>query len=146
MGLSILDPCRVAVVATAVLVVLLFITRRLGPRGAQLELRLLAAFLIGMPLVYVARVLMTGAQAFLWLEVLALPVFAALAFSGLKWSPWFLVAGIAIHGVGWDSWHYRRSAYIPDWYSAGCFLVDLALAAYVVSRISAYRQATKSSS
>jgi hypothetical protein len=34
------------------------------------------------------------------------------------------------HGLGWDSWHYRNSPYIADWYSSGCLLVDITIGAY----------------
>ena len=134
------DPCRVAIAATVVVVAFLFVVRRQGPQGVEVEKRLLAAFLVGMPFVYVARALVAGAQSSLWWEVLAVPLFSVVAILGLKKSPWFLVAGIASHGMAWDAWHYRRSAYIPNWYSACCLLLDLALAGYLLLRVSAYTQ------
>ena len=107
-------------------------------RPIHTERLLFAAFLCGMPFVYVAQYL-TAANAkpggWLWLEVAGIPIFATLALLGVKISPWFLVIGIAAHGVGWDSWHYRNSAYIPDWYSISCLLVDITIGAYAAVRI-----------
>lgn len=123
-----LDPCRIAVTASAIVVAFLFFTRRLGPRGVQAERRLLAGFLFGMPLVYVARALLAGSEASLWVEIVGVPLFTALVLLGMKSSPWFLAAGIASHGIAWDAWLYENSAYIPDWYSVFCLLLDLALA------------------
>lgn len=95
----------------------------------------LAAFLAGMPVVYFAQYLAVAhgnAQpgGWLWLEFAGILIFATLAVLGLKVSPWFLVIGIVAHGLGWDSWHYRNSPYIADWYSTGCLLVDITIGAY----------------
>lgn len=102
---------------------------------------------VGMPLVYVLRYLFafTGRvmDFWLWVEVLGLFVFAALAILGVKRSPWFLAIGIVLHGLTWDSWHYRNSTYMPDWYAVACFAVDLALGAYVAARVPAYERASR---
>jgi hypothetical protein len=82
-----------------------------------------------------------AAGSWVWVELLGLALFAAFAALGLKYSLWFLAIGIAGHGVGWDSWHYENSAYIPNWYALACLLVDLALAAYVAAPVPAYREA-----
>ena len=51
-------------------------------------------------------------------------------------APWLLAAGIAGHGLAWDSWHYLASStYIPGWYSLGCLLVDAAIGLYAAVRI-----------
>ena len=137
--------CLAAVVVTVVITVLLWITRQQGSRGANFERYLLAGFLACMPLVYVMRCLFaspgTAAGRWLWVEILSVPVFAALAILGVKRSPWFLALGIALHGLAWDSWHYRNSTYMPDWYSFACLAVDLTLAAYVAARIPVYQRA-----
>ena len=107
----------------------------------QFERAWLAAFLVGMPVVYLLGWLgarSRTAASWSWVELLGLALFAALAVLGFKNSPWFLVIGIAGHGIAWDSWHYRNSTYVPDWYSVACMLVDLALGAYVAARIPAY--------
>jgi hypothetical protein len=74
----------------------------------------------------------------LWIELLGLVVYVALAVLGLKVSPWFLVVGIAAHGLAWDSWHYH-SAYIPNWYAIACLLADIGLSVYIAARIPAWR-------
>jgi hypothetical protein len=141
------DPCLLAAVATGVVIVFLWATRWQGSRGVSFERNLLAAFLVAMPLVYVARYLFasTGGAAkhWLWIEVLGVIIFAALAVLGLKRSAWFLAIGIVAHGLAWDSWHYRKSTYIPDWYAISCLAVDLALGAYVAVRVPAYRRASR---
>lgn len=139
-------PCIAATLVTGVLVAFLWVSVFLGQRTIQTELWLLAAFLCGMPFVYVIRYLVTvnvttTPGSWLWLECAGIPIFATLALLGLKKSSWFLVIGIAAHGLGWDSWHYGNSAYIPNWYSTGCLLVDITIATYVAVRIPVYREA-----
>lgn len=140
------DPCLLAAAVTVVLLILLWLTRWRGLWGAEFERKLLAAFLVGMPLVYVLRYLFasrgSAANFWLWIEIVGIPIFAALAVLGVKRSPWFLAIGIIVHGLAWDSWHYRNSTYIPDWYSIFCMAVDFALGAYVVARASAYQRAS----
>jgi len=141
------DPCILAAAATVVVLVVLWITRWRGPRAAKRERDLFAAFLIGMPVVYVLRSLFDSATRpatfWFWIEVLGLFIFVGLAVLGVKRSPWFLAVGIVAHGLTWDSWHYRNSAYIPDWYAIGCMLVDFALGAYVAARVPAYQRASR---
>jgi len=139
------DPCLIAVVFTVIITILLWITRWQGLRAANFERYLLAGFLAYMALVYVMRYLFVsaGTGQWLWVEVLSVPIFAALAVLGIKRSPWFLAIGIALHGLAWDSWHYRNSTYMPDWYTFACLAVDLSLAAYVASRIPVYQRASR---
>src|SRR5262250_3616561 len=49
------DPCLLAAAASVLLFILLWLTRWRGLRGVNFERNLLAAFLVGMPLVYVLR-------------------------------------------------------------------------------------------
>ena len=141
------DPFLLAAGTTVVLLAFLWVTRWLGSHAVIFERNLLAAFLVGMPLVYVTRYLFasTGhAQNFwLWVEVLGIPIFAALALLGVKRSPWFLAIGMLLHGLGWDTWHYRNSAYIPDWYAIACLAADLAFGTYVAARVPAYQRASR---
>jgi hypothetical protein len=99
-----------------------------------------------MPLVYVSRYLFasTGhaASFWLWVEVLGTIIFVALAVLGVKRSPWFLAIGMVLHGLVWDTWHYQRSTYIPDWYVIACLAVDLAFGAYVAARVRVYQRAS----
>ena|SRR5690348_4205519 len=142
------DPCIAAAAATVVITACLWLARWQGSRGATFEKYLLAAFLVYMALVYLMRYLFvfTGraVNSWLWVEIIGLPIFATFAVLGVKRSPWFLAIGIATHGLAWDSWHFRTSAYMPDWYVIACLALDITLAAYVGARIPAYRSASKS--
>jgi hypothetical protein len=138
------DPFLLATVVRAVTVACLWLARWLGSRAIKFERTMLAGFLVAMPLVYVMGWFAArdhAASSWIWVELLGLALFAAFAALGLKNSPWFLAIGIAGHGFAWDLWHYKNSAYIPDWYAVACMLVDLALGAYVAARIPAYREA-----
>jgi hypothetical protein len=140
------DPCILASVANAIVAPCLWLTRKRRFQGISVERYLLAAFLAGMPLVYLGRYLVSTdviATVWLWLEILGLLIFVTFAVLGLTRSPWFLVIGIALHGIAWDSWHYESSAYIPSWYAFGCAAVDLALGGYVATRVQQYRQASQ---
>jgi hypothetical protein len=134
------SPCHLASIGACVTLAVLHVARGLGPRGVRIERHTLAAFLIGMPVVYIASWLVTpGAErSWLWIEAVGLPIYAALAVLGLRRSPWFLAAGIVGHGVFWDAWH-MSSEYVPLWYAVSCLLVDLALGLYVATRIPAGR-------
>lgn len=138
------DPCLIAAAATGVITACLWVSRWQGSRGASFERYLLAGFLVFMALVYVMRYLFVSAApvatSWLWVEILSVPIFAALAVLGVKRSPWFLAIGIALHGLAWDSWHYRNSTYMPDWYIVACLAVDITLGAYVAARTPAYRR------
>ncbi len=117
-----------------------------GLWGLNSERNVLAGFLAGMPLVYVSHYLFasTGRMAnyCFWIEVLGTIIFVALAGLGLKGSPCFLAVGIVAHGLAWDTWHYRNSTYIPDWYANACLPVDLAFGAYVAARVPACQSAS----
>lgn len=141
---ELVDPFLLAAVAGAVTVACLWLTRWLGSRAMKFERTWLAVFLVGMPLIYLMGWFAArdhAASLWIWVELLGLALFAAFAALGLKKSPWFLAIGILGHGLAWDSWHYKNSAYVPDWYAVACLLVDLALGAYVAARVSSYRRA-----
>jgi hypothetical protein len=141
------DPCLVAAAASGVVVACLWLTRWRGLRAVNFERRLLAGFLVAMPLVYVSRYLFASteraANYWFWVEVLGALIFIALAVLGVKRSPWFLAIGMVLHGVAWDTWHYRKSSYIPDWYVIACLAVDLSVGAYVAARVPAYQRASR---
>jgi hypothetical protein len=141
------DPCLLAAAATVVIVTCLWLTRWRGLRGVIFERNLLAGFLVAMPLVYVGRYVFSptgrAVNYWFWVEVLGTAIFAALAVLGVKRSPWFLAIGMVLHGLAWDTWHYRNSAYIPDWYAIACLSVDLTFGAYVAARVPAYQRASR---
>lgn len=133
------DPCRWAYAFAALTIVLLLVTRHLGDRAKLFEVKWLALFLAGMPLIYLGRWILDGRMLAgyrgLIIELAGLLFYATLAVVGLR-RPWFLVAGIAAHGIGWDIWHYYpRSGYIPSWYALGCLVVDVGLAVYAATRV-----------
>ena len=138
------DVCVQAFLFAGATIVALLVTRFLGSAGIAIERAWSAVFLAGMPVVYIVRWLVAeggGAHpAWLSVELLGLPVYAGLAVAGLRSSPWFLVAGIAAHGLAWDSWHYLNTAYIPVWYVIGCLLVDVGLSLYLATRVPAWRE------
>jgi hypothetical protein len=140
-----LDPCLWAAAIAALTIILLLVTRHLGDRARLFEVKWLALFLAGMPLIYVGRWILDGGllagYGALILEVAGLLFYATLAVLGLR-QHWFLVAGIAAHGMGWDIWHYYpKSGYIPAWYAIGCLLVDVGLAVYAATRVPLWQRA-----
>ena len=137
------EVCHVAGILAAVTVVMLHVTRWLGPRGFVIERILSALFLAGMPLVYILSWLARGgagaSSTWLWVEILGFPLYAGLALFGLRRWPSLLAVGIVGHGFLWDSWHYLvHSAYIPDWYSVGCLIADIGIGVYVAVRAPAW--------
>ncbi len=105
------------------------------PAADRLVWWCLLAFLVGMPLVYVADWLrFGGSYPWLAVELAGLALFGALALLAVRRSPWFLAAGILGHAL-WDAAHYGRTAFVPDWYALGCFLIDVGLGLYVLSLV-----------
>ena len=108
------DSCHWAAILACVTIVILSATRWLGPRAIHFERRWSALFLAGMPLIYITRCLIAGgggtSPTWLGVEIAGLPLYAGLAVLGLRGSPWFIVAGIAAHGLAWDSWHWHSSS------------------------------------
>jgi hypothetical protein len=144
------DICHQAAIFAALTIALLYATRFLGPQGIAIERVWATLFLAGMPLVYIGSWFATGGGgaeiAWLWVEIAGFPLYVTLAVLGLKRSPWFLVAGIAAHGVAWDAWHcYLRSPYVPLWYAIGCLLVDVGISVYLAARVPAWQAWARSS-
>ncbi len=126
------EPPYLASIASVVTTIALFVFDL--SNDAKMVRRLLAIFLAGMPLVYLATWLTSpSGQADLWIEMAGFFVFAALAALGLVRSPWFLAAGILAHGLAWDLLHLG-SAFMPAWYAVGCAVVDVGFSAYAASR------------
>ena len=128
------DPGQWAVIGYFLTLVIVVRARFRSARGRSLQ-RWLVVFLCAMPLVYIAYWLRySGPPDWLWIELAGLVVFWAAAFVAATVTPWFLAIGIGAHAV-WDIWHWRRIAFVPDWYAFACFLVDIALAIYIASQI-----------
>lgn len=138
------DPCTRASIAGGVSLILMYVTRWRGDAWIPFERCVLAVFLAGMPVIYLERWLMFRPEdsqpGWLAVELAGLGIFGRHAVLGLKRSPWFLVVGIAGHGIVWDLSHLT-SAYVPSWYAIMCMLVDVGLGLYTASRIPAWRRA-----
>lgn len=134
------DVCQWSNVLAVLTILLLWVARSMGSKGIRLERWLMAAFLAGMPVIYIVRWLQVGGGgahlSWIWIECAGFVVFGALTYAGLLCSPWYLAIGIVAHGLAWDIWHYmQHSSYIPDWYSMGCLSADVGLGAYVATRV-----------
>jgi hypothetical protein len=134
------EPTYQAALAMVVTVAALLVLRAIGPRGARVERIVLAVFLGSMPLVYITTWLVAGAGGSIGVEIAGLLFYATVAIIGATRDPRALVIGIAAHGL-WDLAHYRRSAFMPDWYALGCAVADAGVAIYTASRIGRWRRA-----
>src|SRR5450432_494743 len=93
----------------------------------------LTLFLLGMPVVYLLSadgILNSPGRP---IELLGLAIYGGLAIASYFLPPPVLAAGILFHGIGWDSWHYGNSSYIPNWYAAGCLIADVGIALFALS-------------
>jgi hypothetical protein len=135
---DLVEPTIGATLATPVVLTALLVLR-LGGWRSIFERRLLATFLLFMPTVYLTSFTLHGGGA-PWptLEVAGQAIFAALAFAGLRYSGWILVAGLAGHGLLWDLWHHGRTPFVPDWYTVGCLVVDVGWAFYAGTRVAVW--------
>jgi hypothetical protein len=71
------------------------------------------------------------------LELLGVAIYGALGFLGLRRSPWWLVAGWALHPA-WDiALHYTGPGgeFAPLWYILLCVTFDVAVAGHIAHRI-----------
>jgi hypothetical protein len=125
-----------ASIITSLLILGLWIA---GKRGSQLERQVLALFLAGMPVIYLASLALEPQPGWLAIELVGLVLFVGLAFLGWTRSVWFLAGGIAAHGVFWDAWHHGRVEFVPSWYTLGCFIVDVGLGIYVATQVPRFR-------
>ena len=133
------DPSHWGVLGYALTLVTVLALRLRGARGTRTERRVLAIFLAGMPLVYVADWLRFGGSgAWLGIELVGTAVFVPLAWWGAKRWPWVLAAGIAAHGL-WDLLHYQRTSFVPDWYTIGCAVIDFAGGLYAAAQVELWR-------
>lgn len=130
------DPCHLAAISAVATTATLLYTRNRGPRAMRFERRMMAAFLAGMPLVYVATLLFARDKSGLAIELAAVPIYGAMAWLGLKRWPMLIAIGIAFHGLAWDAWHLPSPRVVPAWYAAGCLVIDVAMAIYVAVRVS----------
>jgi hypothetical protein len=139
------DPCALATLAFAAILIFFWVNFVLEKYGLKAELRWSAGALCGMPIVYIAKYVvstrsLSASDGSPRLELLAVALFGSLGWLGLTTFPWILAAGIAAHGIVWDSWHRGNSPYIPNWYAVGCFRIDVAFSAYLALRLANRRR------
>ena len=65
-------------------------------------------------------------------EAIPALVFVAMAVLGFRKTPWFVVAGLALHGV-FDFFHHSVIANpgVPEWWPGWCLAYDVVAAAYL---------------
>ena len=129
-----LEPTYLASLSSIV-VVLVLGASRFAARGRRIDRQIFALFLGGMPVVYAWAAILRGDTLDLAVETIGILVFGGLAIVGYRRGPWLLGAGIVAHGLAWDAWHHGRSAFIADWYSMGCLIVDLGIGLYALARL-----------
>jgi hypothetical protein len=138
---DLIEPTVQAAITTPIVLTVL-LAFRLGGKPPVWERRLMAFFLAVMPTVYLTSMAVHGGdRTWLAIELAGQLAFAALALAGLRGSGWFLVAGIAAHGLLWDAWHLGRTSFMPDWYAIACLIVDVGWAAYAASRVAVWEAA-----
>lgn len=129
------EPTSLATFITIAVTLLLTGARLAGTD--RFDRPVLAVFLAGMPLVYAWAAILHGDRGDLGVEAIGTLVYVAFAAAGYARWPWLLGAGILAHGLAWDVWHYGRSTYIPDWYSAGCLATDLGVGVFALIAVRA---------
>ncbi|PWB84331.1 MAG: hypothetical protein C3F11_01895 [Methylocystaceae bacterium] len=75
--------------------------------------------------------------AWLGIELTGFAVYASFALLGIVGSPWWLVAGFALHPFWHLQFHYvgTGSAFTPEWFTLGLTGFDVIAAAYVAYAI-----------
>jgi hypothetical protein len=113
------------VFAVATCVGLALLPAHLARGAASNLLTLIAAIYVGFSLASAGRLSLLR-------QVLGCAFFVAFALLGLWFSWWFLVAGLALHGL-WDFVHHgeRGHGVIPRWYVPFCAVYDWILAVFV---------------
>ena len=133
------DPSHWGVLGYAFTLVLILRLRWRGIQGSRIEWNWLLLFLAGMPVIYLANWLRFGGDAaWLWIELGGALLYWMLVLLALVRSPWFLVVGIAAHGL-WDAWHYDLTDFVPNWYVLGCFIIDVTLGIYAAGQVTYWK-------
>src|SRR5262249_54200507 len=118
----------------------LAILRLLPTRRLSFERLLYAAFLAGMPFIYLTTALKHGSGSDIARELAGVPVYVGLALFGYYKSFLVLGLGIAAHGLGWDLWHHGSAFYIASWYPVACLVIDLALGLLAITQTNAHQR------
>lgn len=100
-----------------------------GEGGARR--RLVLAFLVGLPLVYVAdRIRFGGSPVELIVELVGLGLWVGVAVLARR-NATFLWLGCVGHTL-WDALHFGRVGFVPEWYVAACLVADMAVGSVVL--------------
>ena len=85
---------------------------------------------------YLLFAVMAKSTGSLVAEAIAALVFVAMAALGFRKTPWFVVAGLALHGV-FDFFHGAVIANpgVPVWWPGWCLAYDVVAAAYLAALI-----------
>ena len=92
--------------------------------------------LIVIATLYLLFAVMAKSASSLVAEVISALVFIAMAALGFRKTPWFVVAGLALHGV-FDFFHHVVIANpgVPVWWPGWCLSYDVVAAAYLAALI-----------
>ena len=98
--------------------------------------RIYAVALIVAALIYQGFALNAADARWLGYEAAGVLAYGALALLGLRYSPWLIAAGWALH-VLWDVLLHSAEAtpFVPAWYPGICIGFDLAVAVYLAYRL-----------
>jgi hypothetical protein len=140
--IPILVPAAVGALLGAGFVVFARFSARWPQLGAR---RALGYALIATAAAYVGLAFASdNVKAWFGIEMTGLAIFGSFGLLGIVGSPWWLVAGFALHPLWHVVWHYlgAGSAFTPEWLALGLTGFDAAAAAYLVVAILAGRDAS----
>ncbi len=128
------DPSYWGLVGFLVLVLLILVARKDSWSPGSLNRRLVVAFLVALPLLYLAHWLRFGGSSLeLGIQLGGLAVWLLLAALGRR-SDTPLWLGCVLHGL-WDAAHFGRVDFVPEWYGAACMVADVGLGAFVLMQL-----------
>lgn len=114
-----------------------------GVVGFDKERGFYPVVLIVIAFLYLLFAAIGGSTPSLWAESIPSFLFVALAVIGFRKSPWYVVVGLAGHGV-FDLFHPAliSNPGVPIWWPGFCLTYDVVAAAYLGGLI-LYRRGTK---
>jgi len=128
------DPSYWGVVGFFTLVLLILGGRRRSWSPGSVNRRLVLAFLVALPLLYLAHWLRFGGSSLeLAVQLGGLVLWLTFAALGRR-SDMPLWLGCVLHGL-WDAVHFARVGFVPEWYGAACIVADFAFGAFVLMRL-----------
>ena len=117
--------------AAIFIIVALVIYRFAGEFASRSFLVLFLFIAAGLYIVFALR----AGEGILWIvgEVVGVAIFGGMALLGLRGSPWWIVAGWALHPL-WEVGLHSRGpgrSFAPESYTIACLSFDLLVAAYI---------------